>query len=309
MSLATIADKKISCGGGTLADTGKIGCTITWGTPLHAIGITKGLVIPKETTFDKAYIDSQTQLGKFIPLIGAETFENNSSEDTVKTNSRGVERLDVLGLPKYTFKFEEGHAFYKELSKMTSFKSLDYIFADEEGNWRMAVDSNGDYKGFTSGQTIALMTSTNVQGGDPEAKKLSIQLTDRTQWDRNYSFALREQLTFSPEEVDGVNGARIDFDAIPAAAATTIVFTVLLAADGLTPVEGLVSADFRYTVDGVTTAMTVVENSPGNYTGTVPAVSAGQVLGIETFDGVTLTTAILKEGVLYRGAIATVTVI
>ena len=80
---------------------------------------------------------------------------------------------------------------------------------------------------------------------------------------------------FSPEEIDGVNGISISFDAVPAAAATTIDFTVVLNADGVTPVEGLIDADIKYTVDGVTTAMAIVENSPGKYTGTVVAIGGG----------------------------------
>lgn len=304
MSLETIIDKKAGCGGAN-ADTGKLGCQIEWGTPLHVIGISKGFVIPKATEFNKTYIDSQIQLGKFIPLIGAESFENESSEDAVTTNSRGVERLNTLGLPKYKFGYEEGHEFYKEMSKLTSFKALDFIFADEEGNWRMATTSTGDFKGFTSGQAIAMMTNTKTLGGDPESKAFSIQLLDRIQWDLNYAFALRSQLDFSPEEIDGINGVKFSFDAIPAAAATSFDFTAVLAADGLTPVEGLVDADIQYSVDGVTTAAAIAENSPGKYTATVVAVGAGEILGLRTYNIPTLTAVVLNNGVLYRGDLAT----
>lgn len=304
--LNDIVDKVASCGGAD-ADTGKLGCQIEWGTPLHAIGIQKGFVIPAATEFNKAYIDSQIQLGKFIPLIGAESFENESSEDQITTNSRGVDRLNTLGLPKYKFGFEEGHGFYKELADLTSFKALDYIFADEEGNWRLAEKTDG-YGGFTSGQTIAMLTNTKTLGGDPESKSVSIQLLDRNQWDKEYVFATRDQLDFSPEEIDGVNGIKFSFDAIPAAAATTIDFTAVLKADGLTPVEGLIDADISYTVDGVVTAMAVVENTPGKYTGTVVATGTSEVLGIATFNTPTLTSIILNSGVLYRGTIVTETV-
>jgi hypothetical protein len=308
MSLETIVGKKASCGGAN-ADTGKLGCQIEWGAPLHVIGITKGFVIPKATNFNKAYIDSQVQLGKFIPLIGAESFDNESSEDQVTTNSRGVERLNTLGLPKYKFTYEEGHEFYKEMAKLTSFKALDFIFADEEGNWRLAVTSDGDYKGFTAGQAIAMLTTTKTLGGDPESKAFTIQLLDRIQWDQNYDFALRSQLDFSPEEIDGVNGIDFSFDSIPAAAATTIDFTVVLSSDGLTPVEGLVDADIKYTVDGATTAMSIVENSPGKYTGTVVAISAAEVLGLETYNIPTLTAIVLNNGILYRGQLVTETAV
>jgi hypothetical protein len=308
MSLQSIADKKLSCGG-TNADTGTLGCQIEWGTPLHVIGIQRGFVIPKATVWNKTYIDTQIQAGKFIPLIGAESFENESSEDQVTTNSRGVERLNTLGLPKYKFGFEEGHEFYKEMAKLTSFKSLDFIFADEEGNWRLAVDSAGDYKGFTAGQTIAMLTNTKTLGGDPESKALSIQLLDRNQWDKNYVFALRDQLDFAPEEIDGVNGVLMSFDGIPADLATTFDFDAVLSSDGTTPVEGLVLADMLYEVDGVTAVPTLlVENSPGKYTLTVPALATGEVLGIGTYDASALSSVVINGGTLYRAATVTETV-
>lgn len=308
MSLQTIVGKKASCGGAD-ANTGTLGCQIEWGTPLHVIGITKGFKIPAVTNFNKAYIDGQIQAGKFIPLIGAESFEDSSGEDQFSTNSRGVERLNTLGLPKYMFTYEEGHYFYREMAKLTSYKSLDFIFADEAGNWRLAVNSDGTYGGFTAGQAVAMLTKTKVLGGDPEAKVFSVQLLDRNQWDKEYDFALREQLDFSPEEIDGINAVLFSFDAIPAAAATTFDFTVVLASDGLTPVEGLVSADILYQVNGVDTAITIVENTPGKYTATVAALVAAQVLGIGTYDSTALTSAIISNGVLFRGDVVTETVV
>lgn len=312
MTLEQIVDKKLSCGGGQNADTGKLGCQIEWGTPLHVIGMTKGTIIPKETEFNKAYIDSQIQLGKFFPLIGAEQFDRESSEDSVTTNSRNVERINVLGLPKYKFTYEEGHEFYREMSKLTSFKALDFIFADEEGNWKMAVTSTGDYKGFSAGQAIALLTMEKTQGGASESKAFSIQLIDRQQWDYNYAFALRSSLDFSPEEIDGVNRVTISYKQVPSATDTTIIVNVALKSDGLTPVEGLLVDDFIYTVNGVSEAITTVVESPtipGEYTLTVAAVTLAEVVGVGTFDATVNKYVVLSNGTLYRGEIVTETVV
>lgn len=300
MSLESIADKKVSCGGAN-ADTGKAGCQIEWGTPLHLIGIKKGTIIPKATVWNKSYIDGQTQLGNFIPIIGAESFDNESSEDQFSTNNRGVERLNTLGLPKYKFTFEEGHEFYKQLAELTSFKALDFIFADEEGNWRLAVNSDGDYRGFTCGQVVAMLTNTKTLGGDPESKALTVQVIDREQWDKKYSFALRSQLDFSPEEIDGINGVILTITSTPAAAGTTLDFTAVLKSDGLTPVEGLVLADILHTVDGVESAPSILtENSAGNYTLTVPAYSSAEVVKISLYDSTAAVAVVLNSGNLWR---------
>ena len=154
-----------------------------------------------------------------------------------------------------------------------------------------------------------MLTNTKTLGGDPESKSFSIQLLDRIQWDQNYEFALRDSLDFSPEEIDGVNGVSISFDSIPSAGATSVDFTAVLTSDGLTPVEGLLQADLSYSVDGVVGSMTVVENSPGKYTGTVSSIVAAEVLGIKTYNIPTLTSVVLNNGVLYRGDLVTVTAV
>ena len=308
-TLQEIADKSIKCGS-SAADTGQLGCQVEFGTPLHGIGMKKGFTIPKDTVFDLEYIAEQTQLGNFIPAISADSFEDLSSEDGLYTNSRGVEKLSTPGLAKYKLTFQSGHEFYKELSKLTSFKSLDWIWADDAGNWRMAVTSNGDFKGFSSGQTLAMMTKTKVQGGDPESKSLTVQMLSRSEWDYNYAIVERMLLTFEPEEVDGVNGVEVIL-APAAPAATSISFKIVLAADRDTPVSGLETADFLYTVNGTQTVITVTESAvePGLYTGVVAATVATKVLQVGTFDSTKTVTAVIKEGVLYRGASNAVTVV
>ncbi len=306
-TLAQIADKNPNCGGMN-ANTGDLGCQTEFGTPLHAIAIRKGFIIPKDTVFDKVYIDTQTQLGTFIPIIEADSFEELSSEDTFSTNSRGVDRLSTPGLPKYKLTYQSGHEFYKQIAKLTSFKSLDFIFGDGEGNWRIAVNSDGDFTGYSCGQVTAMMTKTKVQGGDPESKSITVQMLDREQWDKNYAILNRQTLTFSPTDIGGING--VDFEVSPiAAAATSIVFKVTLSADRLTPVEGLEAANFLITGNGIAIVPTaVVEGDPGEYTATVAASVATTKIIVSTFDAVTSTAAILVDGALFRGISAPITV-
>ena len=305
-TLAEIADKNPNCGSAA-ADTGTLGCQTEFGTPLHAIAMRKGTVIPAGTIFDKVYIDTQIQLGVFIPLMEADSFEETSSEDTMNTNSRGVDRFSVKGLPKYNLMFQSGHEFYKQIAKLTSFKSLDFMFGDDSGNWKLAVNSNGDFKGFSVGQVVAMMTKTKVQGGDPESKTVSVQMLDRDEWDKNYAILERSTLTFSPSDIDGINGVEIALPAITGVA-TTAVFTVVLAADRTTPVTGLVKADFLMTKDGVDAApATIVEGVDGKYTATFTAIGVGKKVVVSTYDATALTTAIITDGVLFRGTSNTIT--
>ena len=306
--IGEIADKIIGCGG-TTANTGVKGCQIEFGAPLHAIGLVRGTRIPASQVFNKEYIDGLVQKGTAVVLVGAEEYENQSSEDGFNTNSRNVERLNLLGLPKYALKFEYGHQFYKELAKLTSYRGLDWIWGDEQGNWKVAYFSDGTYGGFTCGQTLAGITMTKELGGTPEGKMLSVQMTDRLQWDTQYSILVREMLTFSPEELDGANELRINLTT-PADGATTIAFTVVLEGDGTTAVEGLADADLRAIVNGVAVSITgVTEPSAGNYTGAIAALSATDTITVETFDGTENVNRILKSGVVYIGESGAETVV
>lgn len=306
-TLQEIADKNPNCGN-TNADTGSLGCNIEFGTPLHGIAMRKGFIIPKDTVFDKTYIDAQTQIGVFIPVMEADSFEELSSEDAFNTNSRGVDRLSVPGLPKYKLTYQSGHHFYKQISKLTSFKSLDFIFADDEGNWRVAVNANGDFTGFTCGQVTAMMTKTKVQGGDPESKSITVQMLDRQQWDRDYAILERSSLTFSPADIDGPNGVEISVNPI-AAVDTTIVFRAILSNDRITPVEGLTETDFLITANGTAVVPTsITEGLNGEYTATVTAQAANAKIVVSTFDSTLQTIAIVSEGVIYKGISAPVVV-
>ena len=301
MTIEQIADKNMSCGGVDV-NTGKLGCQTTFSTPLHALALRKGFIIPKSAIFDKTYIDTQIQLGNFIPLIEADSFEELSSEDSMNTNARGVERLSVYGLPKYKLTFQEGHEFYKQTARLTSFKSLDLIFGDEEGNWKLAVTNAGDFKGFSCGQVLSMLTKTKVQGGDPESKSVTFQMLDRMEWDINYAILDRSTLTFSPSEIDGINGVLIYVSPIKAAD-TKLKAKVVLAADKVTPAQGWESSNFIVTANGtkLTPTPAVVEVLPGEYEFTITAQAVGKKIAVSTYDDIVKAQAILLDGVLYRG--------
>lgn len=305
--LNTIANKKV-CGGVNI-NTGNLGCQIEFGTPLHSIGMRKGFKIPAAQDFNIDYINERIQAGDFIPFIDASSFEDLSAEDAVSTNSAGVERLNLRGLPKYRFVFEEGHEFYRELSKATSFKSLDFIVGDELGQWKMAVNKDGSYGGFEAGQVVAQLTSTKVQGGDPESKGLTVQFLDRIQWDREYDIFTPTQLGFQPNDIAGVNGVTLTFDQAPSNEDTTIVVKAVLNADNNTPVTGLAIGNFLYTDQGAAVTPSAISEANGVYTLTVTAVSTSDVLTIKLRDTTASSDVIISNGVLYKSNTATATTV
>lgn len=309
-NLATILDKKVCSGGAGSANTGKLGCLSLFGTPTHFLLLRKGHIIPKETTFNIAYISPLVQKGTIIPIIDSATFEDVSGEDTYTTNSSGQKRLNLQGLPEYKFNFEEGHEFYRELSKLKSFKQYDVIIGDDEGNWMMAKNSAGDAVGFSLGHVTPEARSSKVKGGESESKSVLMQFLDRNQFDKNYGIAHVEELDFAPQDIPLVNGVNLAFNAIPVAAGTSIVIKATLSSDNNTPVAGLLAANFVYKVDGATIAKTVVETPDGTYTFTVPALVANKVVSFDLWDG-TLNVDVTKDagGLLYRSDVVSETVL
>lgn len=303
MSIASIASKKACTGSSNKINTGKLGCLSLFGTPAHMMLLATGTIIPAATEFNDAYIRPLVQAGTIIPLIGASGFEDVSSEDSYSTNTKGIKRLNIKGLPEYRLKFEEGHEFYREIDQLESYKSYDAIIGDDDGNWLIVKKSDGDFKGLQGGHLTPELTKRKVEGGDAESKSVLMQFLNRIEWDRQYEILHAEDLTFTPEEVPVINGVEVSFDAVPAGAATTADVTVVLAQDRATGVVGLDAPDFVLQYNGVTKVISnVVDNGNGNYTLTVPAFVSAETVTLEMWHGATNTVVANSNSNLYRAS-------
>ena len=307
-ALIDIMSKLEDCGGDS-ANTGKLGCLQSFGTPSSVILTAKGFVIPKETELTIAYLQGEVQKGNLIPLIESSAFEEMSSEDAYSTNSAGVERLNLKGLPKYKFMFEEGHEFFRQMSKLTSYKSKGAILIDDDGKWLFGVNSKGDYVGLTLGQVTAEMRKSKVQGGDAESRSLVMQFTDRYQFDSSYGIVERDSIGFSQEEVPTINGATIKLSNIPSSGDTSISITTVLASDESSPVEGLTASDFVVTSAGSSQVPSVcTETAPGQYTLTVTSLSVG-ALSIKLFSDADNYDVVVVGDLLFRSNIELNTIV
>lgn len=299
MDIVNIANK-IACGGTDTANTGKLGCLSLFGTPTNALLLRKGTKIPATTTFNVAYLTPLIQKGTIVPLIGASSFEDVSSEDAYSTNASGVKRLNLKGLPEYKLMFEEGHEFYRQMNKLQSFKGWDLIIGDEAGNWILSTNADGSFGGFTAGHITPELTKRKVQGGDSEMKSLLIQFTNRLQWDVNYAVLNAGQLDFYAEDVPTVNGVDLDFTVAPSNSDTTLSVTALLNSDHDTKVIGLLAGNFILKVNGATVVPTVNETPDGTYVLTISSISTGDVISLGLWDASLNVDVTDLTNVLYR---------
>jgi hypothetical protein len=302
----TIASKSAGLKG-ELINTGDLGFDIEFGLVVHAIGLKKGVSIPPNTEFTKAFIDSLVQSGDATPLMDAFSSEPTMSDDTLETSPLGVEALTLRGLPKYMLTMKKGQYYYKEMSKLTGFGNLDWVLGDVNGNWKYAINSEGAYQGFTAGQTLAMIT-TPATATETEKKSLTFQLTDRNQIDSSYAVILASN-AFPISDINGVNGVVLSFEdangpVVPAESDTTLKVKAVLSSDLTTGVEGLVIANFLYKVGATAETPTLVENGNGFYTLTVTALAASTI-ALQTWDNGKSLSAIISEGELYRSQVLT----
>lgn len=308
-TIASIAGK-VACGGAIAANTGKLGCLSLFGTPEHLLALRKGTKILSTESFDLAYLTPSIQKGTIIPLMGASAFEDVSGEDTYSTNASGEKRLNLKGLVEYKLMFEEGHEFYRELSKLEGYKQFDFIIGDENGNWLMVVNSDGSYGGFEAGHTTPELTKRKVAGGDAESKSFLVQFLNRDEFDTDYTILHRAELDFSPNDVPAVNGAELNWDTVPVATDTDLIVQVSLTGDRSTLVEGALVANFLLTVNAseVTPSGVVESASGGVYTiSFTPALAGSDDVSIDLVGsgGIDVTNV---DDVLYRSDALEITV-
>jgi len=302
----TIASKSAGCGGEAI-NTGDLGCDISFGLVIHALGFAKGTVIGKNTELTLSVIEALVQKGEIIPIMDAFSSEPTMSEDTLETSPLGVEALTLKGLPKYSLTMKKGQQYYKEMAKLTGFGNINYVLGDVNGNWKFAVDGNGDFTGFTAGQTLAAIT-TPATATETEKKTFTFQLTDRTQIDSTYA-VVEAANAFPISNITGVNGVEFSFtDAngavVPASGDVTLKVKAVLSSDRITDIEGLVLADFNTSAG---TISAISDDGNGFYTLTVSALSTG-LLTVKTKDSTLGTDVIANSNVLFKSNLLSATV-
>jgi len=297
-TLQSIADKNGGSASSNAA-TGRLGNQIEFGAPIHLFRLKKGTIIPKETELTKAYLNNLTKQNIMTPIVDAASSEDVSSEDSMATNTRGIERLNLQGLPKYRFIYEEGHEFYRQLARLRGFKNSDFIVGDEFGNLKIAINSDGDFTGFSVGQVLPEKTKDKMLGGDGESKAVSVQFINRKQWDEDYVVIKNEELGFDLIEIQGSNPVNLAYTTVPSNSDTSLVVSAKLSADNFTAVEGLAQGDFLVTVDNVTATIASVTEVSGVYTITIPAVSTGENVSVMLYDSANNVNNVLLGDILY----------
>lgn len=310
MALIDIVNS-VMCGAGDVLGTGTKNCKQDIKRVTTLALIERGYTFVDGDINTLAGVKLLQQKGKAIILQGVVEIADNTADDNVITRTGSGEKIVAGKNPyEYTVTFDNGLAYHKALTTLSSYRGYDIVFFDAKGDVFFTQTKAGLYKGFTLGmfENGKYMMSN---GADAASQSVSFQMINRLEFDERVSWIVSDNLDYNAtEDLDGYNDASIVL-AAPADAATSVTFSVKTSADNhLVSISGLLLADLVYTVNGATVSPTLLtEVSVGNYALTVPAVSAAEVITLALFDSAANSYIADVDGALYKSNIATTVVV
>lgn len=172
-------------------------CVIQEGRLTGFIIVPKGFSLDLATeTFDLEYVNSQIQLGNFIPILGAVQAENQTPEATTEEFQGGVKVVVRNGLPEYTFKYVKGGwKWASALYTYNSFQAFDVLFVFSTG--AIAGASNGT---VLTGFDLGMLNNGTYMFTDGTASSyinVSMQLINEVQFNRDVALLDASVLDFN----------------------------------------------------------------------------------------------------------------
>lgn len=310
MALIDIVNS-VMCGAGDVLGTGTKNCK------QDIKRVTTIALIERGYTFADGDIDTLAgvrllqQKGKAIILNGVVEIADNTADDNIITRTGSGEKIVAGKNPyEYTVTFDNGLAYHKALTTLSSYRGYDIIFFDSKGDVFFTQTKAGLYKGFTLGmfENGKYMMSN---GADAASQSVSFQMINRLEFDERVSWIVSDNLDYNAQEdLDGYNDASISLVA-PADTDTSVSFSIKTVADNHSvSISGLLVSDLVYTVNGATVVPSAInEVSTGNYELTVAALSAADEITLALFDAAANSYIADVDGVLYKSNIATTIVV
>lgn len=286
MALKDIIDV-VGCSIADSLGTGARGCDFNFENLESIALIPQGDTIPASATYDRSYIRDLQAQGKWIPLNNAYSFEWQTTEDEVETSeTKGVEAVTRKGLYKLNIMFRSGLYHQKILNSLEGFGRWDVIMFDEDGNQLHVSNTGGGIRGFRTGRFSA--SPIQFKNGTNSLKtQLTIQFIKAVNFNKDVGFIGANDLTFNPEEIDGVNQARLTIPVAPANSATGIVVKTVLDKDGSTFTSGYSTSSFLIKNQAgatITVSGAVPDTTNKTYTLTVPSMTTGEVYTVSLYD-------------------------
>lgn len=294
--LSDIIDS-LGCSLASALGTGLKGCDFNFENLESVVLLPAGFTIPANAAYDRSYIRSLQRAGNWIPLNRVYSFDWQTGDDEVETSdSKGTEAVARKGLYKFEAMFRNGIYQQRVLNSLEGDNRWDLLLFDEDGNQLHVTKSSGGIGGFAAGR-FSVSPIQFKNGTNSMKTRLTVQFTKTAQFNNDIGFIGSDQMTFNPDEIDGINQCRLSIPNAPADTDTTVVVKAVLDKDGTTFVSGLVQDDFIVKVNGTTVVISALtENSADKtYTLTIPALSSTQTVLVSMYDN-SESTAVTQVG-------------
>jgi hypothetical protein len=209
--------------------------------------------------------------GSVMPLVGLDSYEDQSSEDAMYDSPLGRRKLLKRGKTRYMFQFDVPFAVHRTL--MTDFNNADLrMFIVRDGKICF-YNASGTGKGFTTSMlNIGKMREVPADSATPGLTPVYIDLSNYQEWDKFGEFL---------EPSWNVNGLEplVDATIEQVSASATAIVVKVYSEDGYdsdgavkeVAIKGIVCMvdgdnDFVYTADGSGTLTGITDNADGTYT-------------------------------------------
>jgi len=272
--------------------TGMESCYPVEGLPTGFYLVPKGWSLNRTTdSFNSAYVDTQIQLGNFIPFLGVFEMTGTTPEPTTEESQSGITAVVRQGKTTFNAKFKKGLPFQAAAYSYNSNNQYDALIVYDTGYVKGVISPDGlTLKAVTVGMVNTNGYTENTGAASAETNMM-FQVVDPLEYNQ-YAFLLTD-LDFNPQSKNGITNMLLSTpDKVPASDASdnAITFPVVWRAnEKFSPGASLTVANFKVTVNGTdATIDTVVYNSTTmKYTIALDTpATAGQVVIVYLWDTV-----------------------
>jgi len=202
--------------------------------------------------------------GTVMPLTGLDSYEDQSSDDTIYESALQKRKLLKRGKKRFMFQLDAPLGVHRTLQ--TDFNNADLrVWLIRDGKICF-YNNGGNAEGFgTSMINVGMMKEVPADGSTPGFTPLYVDINNYREWDMYGEFI---EPTWSVESLEALVDVELEVSGVPTASSVIIK---VYAADGFdsagavkeVAIKGIVEADF---VVGFGTATSMTDNADGTYT-------------------------------------------
>ena len=231
--------------------------------------------------------------GTVMPLTGLDSYEDQSSDDTIYESALQKRKLLKRGKKRFMFQLDAPLSVHRTLQ--TYYNNADLrVWLIRDGKICF-YNNGGNAEGFgTSMINVGMMKEVPADGSTPAFTPLYVDINNYREWDIYGEFI---EPTWSVESLESLVDVEVEISGSPT---TSQVIVKVYAADGFdsdgtakeVAIKGIVEADF---VVGFGTAASMTDNADGTYTFTSSAAFSTGTVNLKAPSAMASTGLLIKS--------------